>query len=68
MADGVVAHELVAAVLVFLDCDTAWGATDQRTLAAKAVLRDQLAQCIDRGNEVDLDTGPVLTVFDGGMQ
>jgi len=68
MADDVVAHELVAAVLIFLDCDTAWGVTDQRTLAAKAALHDQLDQCIDHGNEVDLDTGPVLTVLDGGVQ
>jgi hypothetical protein len=35
MADDVVAHELVAAVLTFLDCDTARGVTDQRTLAGK---------------------------------
>jgi hypothetical protein len=68
MADDVVAHELVAAVLTFLDCDTARGVTDQRTLAAKAALRDQLDQCIDHGNEVELDTGPVLTVLDGGVQ
>jgi hypothetical protein len=44
------------------------GVTDQRTLAAKAALRDQLDQCIDHGNEVELDTGPVLTVLDGGVQ
>jgi hypothetical protein len=68
MADDVVAHELVAAVLTFLDCDTARGVTDQRTLAAKAALRDQLDQCIDHGNEVERDTGPVLTVLDGGVQ
>lgn len=66
--DVTAARELVAAVLIFLDCDTAWGAADQRTLAAKTRPREQLDVCIDHGNAVDLGDAPMLTVLHGGIQ
>ena len=65
MADDVVAHELVAAVLIFLDCDTARGVTDHRALAAKAALRDQIGTSASttatRSNSTPVQCSPCST-------
>ena len=60
MADDVVAHELVAAVLIFLDCDTAWGVTDHRTLAANQ-LGTSASTTATRSNSTPVQCSPCST-------